>query len=189
MSAIGAAARFIQSPTGIVIGAGIALVVAWPNIKAFFQGTGTSAPAQNPATSWTGQQGTCAFANSYTPAASIACSPLTLAGASGSFSAWSCTQPIATNAQGVTDTDPLVGKTGVIFADRFTRPNASRSAGNIPASNQTTEVSGSIQNISKKPFQAGWYGGYATAYNESKPDPSYTISLLAQNPRVNLKGK
>lgn len=174
MSIVGATASFIKSPLGVVLITGVGLLAAWPVIKGYLKGVGSQAPAANPPTSSTSQGGTCNA--QYTPVCS--CSAF---GQSGYACCCSCVTGCLWDS-----CDPLVA--GTIYASRLRRPNTSNSAGGIPASNITQERSSAIQSWSKKPFQAGPTGCYASAYNSSPPDPKYTANILTVKPRVKIKG-
>lgn len=168
-------AKAINSPWGIVLITGVGLLAAWPTIRSYLKGVGKQAPAANPTCSQTAQCGSCNANYS----AVCTCGAL---GACG----YACTASCAIGCF-FQSCDPVVA--GTVYASRLRRPNTSSSAGGIPASNITRERSGAIQSWSKRPYQAGPSGCYASAYNSSPPDPKYTASILALNPRVKLKGQ
>lgn len=173
MSTVGSVAKAINSPLGIVLITGIGLLAAWPTIKSYLKGVGSKAPAANPTCSQTAQCGSC----------NANYSPVCTCGALGACG-YACTLSSAIGCF-FQSCDPVVAGA---YASRLRRPNTSTSAGGIPTSNITRERSGAIQSWSKRPFQAGPSGCYALAYNSAPPDPKYTASILALNPRVKLKG-
>lgn len=71
-------------------------------------------------------------------------------------------------------------------ADVFNPVPNSPTAGTIPTSNQSGEVSGSIQSWSARPFQNGNNAAYFDAYQSAPPDPTYTANVLTNDPIQSL---